>query len=93
MGSLLPLLLLYLLRSEDDGAEKEGWGTTLPLSLIVAAAWLTNVPAAVMLTYSLVLLAIILAILRRSPQVLWIASVALVIGFAMSSFLSSPRSL
>ncbi len=67
-GSLLPLLLLYLLRSEDDGAEKEGWRTTLPLSLIVAAAWLTNVPAAVMLTYSLVLLAIILAILRRSPR-------------------------
>ena len=31
-----------------------------------------------MLTYSLVLLAIILAILRRSPQVLWISSVALV---------------
>jgi hypothetical protein len=90
VGSLLPLLLLYLLRSEDDGAEKEGWGTTLPLSLIVAAAWLTNVPAAVMLTYSLVLLAIILAILRRSPQVLWIASAALVIGFAMSSFYLVP---
>ena len=85
VGALLPLLLLYLLRSEEEGLK-----TVLPLSLIVAAAWLTNVPAAVMLTYSLVLLTIILVILRRSSQVLWIASAALVIGFAMSSFYLVP---
>ena len=95
VGALLPLLLLYLLRSEEDGAEedgveKNGWETILPLSLIVAAAWLTNVPAAVMLTYSLVLLTIILAILRRSPRLLWITSAALVIGFALSSFYLVP---
>ena len=64
-GALLPLLLLYVLRSEEEGSE-----TILPLALIVAAAWLTNVPSAIMLTYSLVLLAIVVAILRRSPRLL-----------------------
>ena len=64
-GALLPLLLLYVLRSEHEGRK-----TILPLGLIVAAAWLTNVPSAVMVTYSLVLLVVIVAILRRSPQIL-----------------------
>jgi hypothetical protein len=95
VGALLPLLLLYLLRSEEDGAEgdgsgQNGWETILPLSLIVAAAWLTNIPAAVMLTYSLVLQTIMLAILRRSSRLLWITAAALVIGFALSSFYLLP---
>src|SRR5437899_819061 len=80
-GALLPLLLLYVLRSEEDGRK-----TILPLGLIVAAAWLTNVPSAVMVTYSLALLAIILAVLRRSPRILVIASGAVVLGFALAAF-------
>ncbi len=80
-GALLPLLLLYVLRSEEDGRK-----TILPLGLIVAAAWLTNVPSAVMVTYSLALLAVIIAILRRSPRPIVIACGALVLGCALAAF-------
>ena len=38
-GALLPLLLLLVLRSEENYRK-----TILPLTLIVAAAWLTNIP-------------------------------------------------
>ncbi len=84
-GGLLPLLLLYILRSEEEGSK-----TILPLGLIVAAAWLTNVPSAVMLTYSLVLLAVVVAVQRRSPQLIAITFGALVLGFALSSFYLVP---
>ena len=84
-GALLPLLLLYVLRSE-----KEGRKTILPLGLIVAAAWITNVPSAVMVTYSLALLAVIGAILRRSPRILVIASEALLLGFGLAAFYLVP---
>ena len=84
-GALLPLLLLYLLRSEEEGDK-----TIFPLGLIVAAAWLTNVPSAVMLTYSLVLLAVILAVLRRSPRILFIAAGALILGFGLAAFYLVP---
>ncbi len=64
-GALMPLLLLHVLRSDDENTN-----AVVPLALIVAAAWLTNIPAAVMLNYSLVLLVVILAIsqtLATSP--------------------------
>jgi hypothetical protein len=84
-GALLPLLLLYILRSEHEGHK-----TILPLGLIVAAAWLTNVPSAVMVTYSLVLLVIIVAIVRRSRQTLLIGAGALIVGFALAAFYIVP---
>jgi hypothetical protein len=84
-GALLPLLLLYVLRSEEEGPP-----TIIPLGLIVAAAWLTNVPSAVMVTYSLALLALTVAILRRSPRILVIAGGALVLGFALAAFYLVP---
>jgi hypothetical protein len=57
---LLPLLLLYLLRlfsPESDARLRPA----LCLSLTLAAAWLTNVPAAVMIYYSTAGLALVLA--------------------------------
>jgi hypothetical protein len=84
-GALLPLLLLYLLRAEEEGSK-----TIVPLGLIVAAAWLTNVPSAVMLTYSLALLAGILAILRRSARILLVAAAALFLGLMLAAFYIVP---
>ena len=86
-GALLPLLLLYLLRSDQ---EEEGRKTILPLALIVAAAWLTNLPSAVMITYSMAIVAIIIAILRRSPRILVIAASALIVGLALAAFYIVP---
>ncbi len=63
---------------------------TLALAVIVAAAWLTNVPAAIMVTYSLALLLIIVAALRRSPRVLLFGGIALVLGTALAAFYIVP---
>jgi len=84
-GALLPLLLLHVLH-----AEQEGRRAILPLGLIVAAAWLTNVPSAVMITYSLTLLVVIIAIRRRSPRILLIGAGSLLLGFALAAVYVVP---
>jgi hypothetical protein len=84
-GALLPLLLLHVLRSEQEGRK-----TILPLGLIVAAAWLTNVPSAIMVTYSLVLLLAIVAAVRRSLQPFVTGAAALLLGFALAAFYVLP---
>jgi hypothetical protein len=83
-GALLPLLLLYALRSEEENS------AVVPLALIVAAAWLTNIPAAVMVNYSLVLLMLILAVLERSPRVLLRGALAVLLGAALAAFFLIP---
>jgi len=84
-GALLPLLLLYVLRLNDDRLR-----AAIPLSFVVAAAWLSNAPAAVMVSYSLVLLAIVVAIMRRSWRTLWLAALAALIGAALAGFYILP---
>lgn len=84
-GALLPLLLLFLLRSTEDGKK-----SVIPLGLVVAAAWLINIPAAVMLTYSLAGLAVMLAILGRRPRVLLYAGVAVLLGAGLAAFFLVP---
>lgn len=85
VSALLPLLVLVTLRPE-----KRVGRVIVPLALIVAAAWLTNVPAAVMLTYSLVLLLGVVAILRRSPRPLVTGALAFLLGIALAAFYVVP---
>jgi 6-pyruvoyl-tetrahydropterin synthase-like protein len=82
---LLPLLLLLVLRAEHDGRK-----IVVPLSLVVAAAWLTNAPAAVMVNYSLALLVVAVALVRRAPRILLYGAVAVILGAALSSFYLLP---
>ncbi len=84
-GALLPLLLLCALR-----VEREGGGMIVPLGLVVAAAWLTNAPSAVMVNYSLVLLVVIVALVRRSPRVLLHGGIAVLLGAALAAFYILP---
>jgi len=84
-GALLPLLMLYVLRAEEDERR-----AAIPLGVIVAAAWLTNVPAAVMVTYSLALLLLVIAFLRRSPRVLLSGGLAVALGFGLAAFYLVP---
>jgi 6-pyruvoyl-tetrahydropterin synthase related domain len=81
----LPLLLLWVLRAEDRGSR-----IVLPLGLIVAAVWLTNLPSAVMLNYSLALLLLVVAISNRSPRVLWYGAAAVLLGLALAAFYLVP---
>ncbi len=83
-GALLPLLALFLWQMGS------GRKVVISLALIVAAAWLTNIPAAVMVTYSLGLLAIILAIGRRSPGMAGRGLFAVAIGMALAAFYLLP---
>src|SRR5438128_9785393 len=73
-GALLPLLLLEILELPDTRHR-----AVIPLGLLVAAAWLTNAPSAVMINYSLALLIATIAILRRSPQVLLYGAAAIIL--------------
>jgi hypothetical protein len=87
VGALLPLLLLVVLRSEK---EKNDRTTALSLGLIVATAWLTNVPGAVMLTYSLALLLVVAAVRRRSSRPLAVGVVSVLLGLALAAFYVVP---
>src|SRR5205085_4825249 len=84
-GALLPLLLMFALRTEEEGSK-----AVVPLGLIVAAAWLTNGPAAVMVNYSLVPLVVVIAVVRRSPIVLFYGAMAVVLGAALAGFYIFP---
>lgn len=82
---LLPLLLLFVLRASDGEVR-----CTLPLGVVLAAAWLTNAPAAVMVHYSLALLMLFLAWQRRSGRILLVGTAAVVIGACLAAFYLVP---
>ena len=86
-GALLPLLALYVLELDEHGRK-----AIVPLALIMAAAFLTNAPAAVMVSYSLAVLALILTVLRRSPKLLLYSAAASVLGAALAAFYLLPAS-
>jgi hypothetical protein len=62
----------------------------MPLALVLAAAWLTNAPAAVMIHYSLVLLLVFFAWQRRSPHLLYVGAAAVGLGALLSAFYLLP---
>jgi hypothetical protein len=82
---LVPLLLLCVLKAVGDGRR-----ATVPLALLLAAAWLTNAPAAVMLHYSMALLLVFFAWRRRSPRILLVGAAAVVLGALLSAFYLLP---
>jgi hypothetical protein len=84
-SSLLPLLLLLVLRADEKGRR-----ITLYLALLSACAWLVNAPAAVMLHYSLALLIVVVAWQRRSARVLVTGGFAVVLGAALAAFYLLP---
>jgi len=81
----LPLLLLFVLRLHEDGRR-----AMVGLSLVVAAAWLTNAPAAVMVNYSLVLLVLVAGRVQRSPKVVLLGAAACLLGAGLAGFYVLP---
>jgi hypothetical protein len=82
---LLPLLLLFVLQAADGKRRM-----LIPLALVLAAAWLTNAPAALMIHYSFALLMVMFAWKRRSPRLLLIGAGALVLGAGLAAFYLLP---
>ncbi|MBV9623096.1 MAG: hypothetical protein JOZ14_03860, partial [Acidobacteria bacterium] len=74
-AAYLPLLLLYLWRLEENGGR-----ALAPLSWLLALGWLTNIPSAVIMNYSLAVIALTIAIRRRSPATLVSAALAVFLG-------------
>jgi hypothetical protein len=87
-GSLLPVLLLVILRDHDKGRR-----IVVPLTLVVAAAWLTNAPSAVMVNYSLALLIVIMAITFRQWKLILYGAFAVGLGAALAGFYLIPAAL
>ncbi len=86
---LVPLLLLCVLKAVD-ATEHESWRAMVPLALVLAAAWLTNAPAAVMIHYSLALLLVFFAWQRRSPRLLLVGAGAVGLGACLAAFYLLP---
>jgi hypothetical protein len=86
-SSLLPLLVLLVLRDKADRQERSN---TVFLGSLLAAVWLINAPAAVMVHYSLALLVSIVAWQRRSTRPLIEATIAVTLGAALAGFYLLP---
>jgi hypothetical protein len=82
---LVPLLLLLVLRAVDGERR-----VFVPLGFLLAASWLTNAPAAVMIHYSLALLIAFFAWKRKSPLLLMTASGAVLLAACLSAFYLLP---
>ncbi|MGA7376426.1 MAG: 6-pyruvoyl-tetrahydropterin synthase-related protein, partial [Candidatus Sulfotelmatobacter sp.] len=82
---LLPLLLLLLLRAEEGRPRG-----TISLAMLLAASWLVNAPAAVMIHYSMMLLVLVIAWQRRSARILLTSGMAVILGGALAAFYLFP---
>ena len=82
---LVPLLLLFVLKTVEERRP-----AIVPLALVLAAAWLTNAPAAVMIHYSFALLVVFFAWQRRSPGILLVGASAVALGACLAAFYLLP---
>lgn len=82
---LVPLLVLVVLRAAD-----EGWRALTPMSLVLAAAWLINAPAAVMIHYSLALLILLFAWQHRDRRILLVGAAAVLLAAGLAAFYLVP---
>ncbi len=87
---LVPLLLLFVLKAVDEGRRVIFTFAIMPLALVLAAAWLTNAPAAVMIHYSMALLLLYFAGKERSPRLLFVGALAVGLGALLSAFYLLP---
>jgi hypothetical protein len=82
---LVPLLVLLVWKAVEGERR-----AVVPLGLLLAAAWLTNAPAALMIHYSLALLMVVFACKNRSPKVLLITASAVALGACLGAFYLLP---
>jgi len=102
-SALFPLAVLYAARigrepstgpsGSGPALRRASSGGVVPLALIFAAIWLTNAPAAVIVTYCLLLLLAVLAVVRRSPAPVLGGGTALVLGFLLAGVYVVPATL
>lgn len=84
-SALLPLALCGMVR-----LLREGWRGLHFLAVPFALIWLANAPAAVLATYSLMLLFLVASIFRRSLRPLLLGGAAMAAGFGLAAFYIFP---
>jgi hypothetical protein len=92
-GLWMPLLLLFALR--DRRPDASVWrraldGSAVPLALVVAGAWLSNVPVGVMTCYLLAAVVIAATLLARSWFPVLRASIAVTFGLGAAAIYLVP---
>jgi hypothetical protein len=103
-SALFPLLVLGALRMVRNGSRRndshqndsrqnnwhQNWTAVPHLALVFAAIWLSNAPAAVIATYSLVLLLVVGCVERRNLRPFIPGAAAMAIGFGLAAFYIFP---
>lgn len=84
-AALLPLLVWGALH-----VAREEWSRVPTLAIVFACIWLSNAPAAVIATYSLGLIIIVICVLRRSLRPAAPVSAAMMAGFGLAAFYILP---
>jgi len=92
-GFWIPLLLLLILREKNPSGSiwrRAFDGSTAPLAMALAGAWLSNAPLGVMASYLLAAVAVTLAVLHRSWTPVLRSSVAAALGIGVAGFYLVP---
>lgn len=95
-GLWIPLLLLFLLRNRNPGGrfwQRAFDGSTVPLALMLAGAWLSNGPVGVMASYLLAGTAAVSAITQKSCAPLMRAITAAILGLGAICFYLVPAAM
>ena len=83
-SALIPLAVLFAMRTTEPRR------AFVPLALVTAGVWLSNAPAAVVVTYMIALILVIVAARERSAKPLICGGGALALGLALAAFYIVP---
>jgi hypothetical protein len=95
-GFWIPLLLLLILRDRNATGSlfrRAFDGSTVPLALVVAGAWLSNAPLGVMASYLLAAIALTAALQLRSWAPVLRAAIAVTLGLSLAAIYLIPAAL
>lgn len=84
-AALFPLLIWAVL-----GVMRGEWRRAPLLALVFAVIWLTNTPAAVIATYTIVVVLIVSAVLRSGTRPIVTATACMTLGFGLAAFYVWP---
>jgi len=92
-GFWIPLLLLFALRRRNPAGnfwERTFDGSAAPLALVVAGIWLSNGPVGIMAGYLLAAVALVSALIEKSPVPVVRAAVSTLAGMGLASLYLIP---
>jgi hypothetical protein len=95
-GFWLPLIVLFALRDRNPAAphmRRSFDGSTAPLAVALAGAWLSNLPLGVMAGYLLVGVALLWAIVNKSAVPLLRAALSTILGLGLAAIYWVPATV